>query len=58
MENRVYKSMAILATVIYMIILFKEIDKARNFLELIKVLIKNIVCIGAGYFVFYIGDKN
>ena len=50
--------MAILATVIYMIILFKEIDKARNFLELIKVLIKNIVCIGAGYFVFYIGDKN
>ena len=58
MENRVYKSMAILATVIYMIILFKEIDKARNFLELIKVLIKNIVCIGAGYFIFYIGDKN
>lgn len=58
MENRVYKSMAILATVIYMIILFKEIDKARNFLELIKGLIKNIVCIGAGYFVFYIGDKN
>ena len=58
MENRVYKSMAILATVIYMIILFKGIDKARNFLELIKVLIKNIVCIGAGYFVFYIGDKN
>ena len=58
MENRVYKSMAILAMVIYMIIVFKEIDKARNFLELIKVLIKNIVCIGAGCFVFYIGDKN
>ena len=50
--------MAILATVIYMIIVFKEIDKARNFLELIKVLIKNTACIGAGYFVFYIGDKN
>lgn len=58
MENRVYKSMAILAMVIYMIIVFKEIDKVRNFLELIKVLIKNITCIGAGCFVFYIGDKN
>ena len=58
MENRVYKSMAILATIIYMIIVFKEIDKARNFLELIKVLIKNIECIGVGCFVFYIGDKN
>ena len=50
--------MAILAAVIYMIIVFKEIDKARNFLELIKVLIKNTACIEAGYFVFYIGDKN
>nr|DAI53955.1 MAG TPA: hypothetical protein [Caudoviricetes sp.] len=58
MENRVYKSMAILAMIIYMIIVFKEIDKARNFLELIKALIKNIACIGVGCFVFYIGDKN
>lgn len=58
MENRVYKSMAILAVVIYMIIVFKEIDGAKNFLEMIKVLIKNIACIGAACFVFYIGDKN
>ena len=58
MENRVYKSMAILATVIYMIIVLKEIDNARNFLELIKVLVKNAICIGAGCFVFAIGDKN
>ena len=58
MENRVYKSMAILAVVIYMIIVFKEIDGAKNFLEMIKVLVKNTICIGAGYFAFYIGDKN
>ena len=58
MENRVYKSMAILAMVICMIIVFKEIDKAKNFLELIKVLVKNAICIGGGYFVFAIVDKN
>lgn len=58
MENRVYKFMAILAMVICMIIVFKEIDKARNFLELIKVLVKNAICIGGGCFVFAIGDKN
>ncbi|WP_304178770.1 hypothetical protein [Leptotrichia trevisanii] len=58
MQDRVYKFAGMLAAILYMIIVFKEIDGAKNFLELIKVLVKNAICIGAGCFVFAIGDKN
>lgn len=58
MWDRVYKFVGILAVILYMIIVLKEIDGVKNFLELIKVLIKNMIVIGAGYFVFAIGDEN
>ena len=58
MRDRVYKFVGTLAVILYTIIILKDVEGSKNFLELIKVLIKNMIVIGAGCFAFAIGDKN